>query len=79
MALALLLLLWAQAPAWAGEPTPLTFTSRLDGRPLSPSEYALERERLQNPDRDPPPVAAELQEVVTLLRLRKVLRSWVPF
>ncbi len=63
----------------AVEPEPLTYTSLLDGRPLSPSEYAQERQRLQNPDRDPPAVAPELQEIVTLLRLRKVFRSLSPF
>jgi len=62
----------------AAEPEPLTFTSLLDGRPLSPSEYAQERERLQNPDRDPPAVAPELQEGVVLLRFRKLLRSISP-
>lgn len=64
---------------WAGELDPLTFTSRLDGRPLSPSEYIQERQRLQNPDRDPPTVAPELQEIVTLLRFRKVFRALTPF
>ena len=78
LALALLISLLGGA-ALAGEPEPLTYTSLLDGRPLSPSEYAQERQHLQNPDRDPPTVAPELQEIVTLLRFRKVFRALTPF
>jgi hypothetical protein len=78
LALALLISLLGGA-ALAGEPEPLTYTSLLDGRPLSPSEYIQERQRLQNPDRDPPTVAPELQEIVTLLRFRKVFRALTPF
>jgi len=78
LALALLISLLGGS-ALAGEPEPLTYTSLLDGRPLSPSEYIQERQRLQNPDRDPPTVAPELQEIVTLLRFRKVFRALTPF
>ncbi|GAB4217858.1 MAG: hypothetical protein OHK0012_24090 [Synechococcales cyanobacterium] len=58
---------------------PLTHTSVIDGRSLSPSEYAQEQHTLQHPDRDPPAVSPELQELVVLLRFRKLLRSVTPF
>ncbi|NEO85258.1 MAG: hypothetical protein F6J87_13575 [Spirulina sp. SIO3F2] len=52
--------------------------SAIDGEPLTAAEYVQEQEALAE-SAYPPELAAEIQHVIFLLRLRQLLKPIVPF
>jgi hypothetical protein len=55
-------------------------SSQLDGQPQSSSEQALEQQQLRIPPEEvPAPLAPKIKQTVGLLRLRKLIKSLIPF
>lgn len=53
--------------------------SPIDGEPLSAAEYAELQAQLEAGPDEPPELSPKVQEVITLLRLRRTIRSIFPF
>lgn len=59
---------------------PLQFYSPQSGLPQSPSAYTQEQQQLRIAPKDvPAQLAPEIQQAVELLRIRKVLKVFLPF
>ncbi|MGF1498295.1 MAG: hypothetical protein ACFB8W_15955 [Elainellaceae cyanobacterium] len=52
--------------------------SPLDGEPLTAAEYALLQAELAEPEY-PPTLSSDLQQLIFLLRIRKLLNTFIPF
>lgn len=53
--------------------------SPIDGRPLTPAEYAELQATLEAGSDQPSRVDPKLQEIIVLLRLRRTIRTFFPF
>jgi hypothetical protein len=53
--------------------------SPLDGSPMTAAEYAELEAQIQDTSQRPPQVAQKFRDLVTLLRLRRAIRSVFPF
>ncbi len=53
--------------------------SPIDGTPMTAAEYAELEAQIQDASQHPPEVAQKYRDLVTLLRLRRAIRSVFPF
>lgn len=53
--------------------------SPVDGRPMSPAEYAALQAEQQAPYNPPAPLARKVRSTVTLLKVRKFIKTYLPF
>jgi len=76
---------WALPPA---EDTPeeilrteviLDARSPIDGKPMSPAEYAALQAEQQAPYNPPAPLSPKLKSTVHLLKVRKFVKTYLPF
>lgn len=85
------LVLASSSTAWALPPvqdTPeevlrteiiLDARSPIDGKPMSPAEYAALQAKQQAPYQPPAPLAPKVRSTVTLLKIRKFVKTYLPF
>lgn len=53
--------------------------SPVDGKPLTPADYAVLQSEEQAPYRPPGQVSQKVRETVGLLKLRKFIKTYLPF
>jgi hypothetical protein len=53
--------------------------SPIDGKPLTAAEYAQLQAELQSTEAVQPKISPKLQRLIVLLRIRKVIKSILPF
>ncbi|MGQ9869914.1 hypothetical protein [Leptodesmis sp.] len=85
------LVLVSSNPTWALPPaqdTPeevlrteiiLDARSPVDGRPMNPAEYAALQAEQQAPYHPPAPLSSKVRSIVTLLKVRKFIKTYLPF
>lgn len=85
------LVLISSATAWAVPPaqdTPeevlrteiiLDARSPVDGKPMSPAEYAALQATQQAPYHPSAPLAPKVRSMLTLLKVRKFIKTYLPF
>jgi hypothetical protein len=53
--------------------------SPIDGKPMNPADYAAMQAERQAPYHPPAPLAPKARSTLTLLKVRKVIKTYLPF
>lgn len=53
--------------------------SPIDGKPMTAAEYAELQQEIQTPPQTQPQVSRQVRKVVNLLKLRKFIKTFLPF